>query len=179
MHMHILLAVVLSVVAGENYSGTVMIDGIGDVALPSGKWQLEQAVTTEKKDRPDIYVFKKLGDRLERLTFQKFEAKIAHPVSNYVDSIGDGMSNGIPVSLLNYKSEHETTFIIRPLFNRNETSVGGSFIYTSEKHHPWMSHYFVCQLQGGVVVCVHSSPHVLSPDTVEDLYDGLQRSKKR
>ncbi len=48
-----------------------------------------------------------------------------------------------------------------------------SFIYTNETietKDPWMSHAFVCDRDGWVLVCVHASPHVVSPETVDKVF---------
>jgi hypothetical protein len=158
--MHLLLVVIaITVVAGETYSDKVVIDGFGEITLPPGKWLLEHAVT-EKKGLPDVYVFKKSGDRLERLTFQKFDQKIAFGIHNYIDSIGDGVSNGIPVHLLKNKDEyaHEAFQTLRPTTKLGETCLLKSLIYTSETRDPWMGNAFVCKWKQGVLVCIHASP---------------------
>ena len=158
--MYLLLFVAFAVAAGESYGDKVTIDGIGEVALPSGKWLLEHAVTPEKKDRPDVYVFKKVGDRLERLTFQKFAPRIAHPIRNYVDSIGDSVSNGIPIHLLGNKRDHDAYHIVRPAFGSDE-ELRTSLIYTSETRDPWLG---ACassaSCKGGVLVCIHALNHM-------------------
>jgi hypothetical protein len=171
-----LLVLILSFAVGESFSGQAKIDGIGEIALPPGRWTLEHVATPEKKtNKPDVYVFKKEGDRLERLTIQKFGPHISHPLSNYFDSIGDSTSNGIPVQLLDRKNEHDTAHILRPLVVRErsggkDTCLASSYIYTSETKDPWMSHAFVCDRDGLVLVCVHSSPHVISPETVDEVF---------
>ena len=84
--MYLILGLTLSLVAGDTFTGTATIDGIGAIALPPGKWTLEHAVSPETKtNEPNVYVFRKEGDRLERLTIQKFGPHIAHPIASYFD----------------------------------------------------------------------------------------------
>ena len=177
--MSLILATFLAFVhvqVGDSFVEKANIDGIGEISLPPGKWTLEYVVTPEKNtNSPDVYVFKKDGDRLERLTFQKFGPHIAHPISAYFDSIGDSTSNGIPVRLLDWKNEHDTAHILRPLEVRETTGkettcMASSYIYTGETKDPWMCHAFVCSRNGLVLECVHASPHALSPDTVDEVF---------
>ncbi|MFN9035368.1 MAG: hypothetical protein ACK5YO_03675, partial [Planctomyces sp.] len=117
--MNLLLLFVLSLTAGETYSGVVTIDRVGQVALPPGDWLLEYAFTPDiKSNNPDIYVFKKRGDRLERFTIERYGPHIAGPIDSYFDSIGDLRANGIPLRLLNYKSngEHDLVDMLRDPF---------------------------------------------------------------
>ena len=174
--MYLTVLLLLSVVVGETYSGKVTITGIGEIKLPEGKWTVEHAVLSEKKtNSPDVFVFKKAGDRLERLTFQKFGPHIALPISAYFDSIGDSTSNGIPIQLLANKNDHDTAHILGPLHklqitHGKTTCLVSSYVYTSETKDPWMSHAFVCDCDGWVLVGVHASPYAISPETVADVF---------
>ena len=117
--MNLLILFMLSLTAGETYSGVVTIDRVGQVALPPGDWLLEYAFTPDiKSNNPDIYVFKKRGDRLERLSIERYGPHIAGPIDSYFDSIGDLRANGIPLRLLDYKSngEHDLVDMLRDPF---------------------------------------------------------------
>ena len=153
-----------------------VIDGIGQIAFPPGSWTVEHVVRHDKNVRsPDVYVFKKAGDRLERLTVQRFGPHISHPIAAYFDSIGDSMSEGIPIQLLDWKNAHDTTYILRPVVVRErsgdrEICMVATYLCTGETDDPWMSHAFVCDRDGWLLVCVHASPHVISPETVDQVF---------
>jgi hypothetical protein len=178
--MNLLILFMLSLTAGETYSGVVTIDRVGQVALPPGDWLLEYAFTPDiKSNNPDIYVFKKRGDRLERLSIERYGPHIAGPIDSYFDSIGDLRANGIPLRLLDYKSngEHDLVDMLRDpfVFRRTGdrvTAKGASYIYTSEVNEPWMSHAIVSAQTDCVLVCVHASPFAISPSAVRDVFSG-------
>ena len=169
--MQMTLVLLLAFVGGDTYSGKVPLPGIGSVALPRGDWLLERTSTPDKsKGEPDVFVFKKVGPRLERLTFQRFGPHISHPIEAYFDSIGDSTSNGIPIHLLNRKNEHDAVHIMKPVYELELGCKASSYIYTSETKDPWISHAFVNDRKGWILVCVHASPHVLSPDAIDSIY---------
>jgi hypothetical protein len=177
--MNMLLALLMFVVTatqGETYEATVTVEGIGTIALPPGKWLLEHSKSFDtQSNNPDVFVFKKEGDRLERLTFQRFDSHIIHPIGAYFDSIGDSTSNGVPRRLFDFKDDYNTVHILRPVFDMKRsgdkvTCLGGSFLYESESGKHWMSHAFVSDQDGWVLVCVHASPFAISPDTVSYVF---------
>ena len=176
---------------GEIYESHALVEGIGKIALPPGKWLLEHSKSFEKQsNNPDVFVFKKVGDRLERLTFQRFGSHIAHPIGAYFDSIGDSTSNGVPRRLFDLKDDYDTVHILRPVFEiersgNKVTCMGGSFLYSSESGSHWMSHAFVSDRNGWILVCVHASPFAISPETVGNVFSdstfesGLSKSDSR
>ena len=174
---HIAGVLILSIIVGGTHQGRITIAGIGEVQLPPGQWILERAVVPDESSHtPEVFVFKKVGDRLERVTFQRFGPHIARPIEAYFDSIGDSMSNGVPIHLLDFESDHDTAHIMRGIIKLEATrektiSLKSSYIYTSERkdHFPWMSHAFVRDCGGWVLVCVHASPYVISPETIENV----------
>ncbi len=161
---------------GETYESQVVVESIGTIALPPGKWLFEYSKSFDRKSKnPDVFVFSKVGDRLERLTFQRFGSHIALPIGNYFDSIGDSTTNGVPSRLFDFKDDYAAIHILHPVFEMKHseikvTCLGGSFLYASESGNHWMSHAFVSDRNGWVLVCVHASPFVILPETVKDVF---------
>jgi hypothetical protein len=157
--------------AAEVYTDKAKIEGLGEISLPPGKWELEIAVKQTKEYPYDLYVFKKQGDRIERLSFRRVPPEIAGRITSYADSVGDSFSKGIPLRGKE-KCAHDTAHILSPLtpFRKTDgrdTAASISYIYTSEKEEvPWMSHACITEEGGAVMISVHASPHVLSPDTI-------------
>jgi hypothetical protein len=166
------LLLACSLTVGETYSGKVTIKGIGEISLPPGEWILEWAVISKNQEGRDCYVFKKSGDRLERLSIQRCAGIYRFPIPVYFDSIGDSLSQGIPTCLLDYENCHDSAEILRPpkSCNNSQSRMTGSFVYTSETEDPWMSHAIVCDCDSWVLVCVHASPFAISPETIEKVY---------
>jgi hypothetical protein len=132
-------------------------------------------VNDNNKANPDVYVFKKTGDRLERLTFQHHGPQASQSIGAYFDSIGDSTSAGMPRRLFDLKDDYDAVHILRPIFQIEKTGskvtcLGGSFFYSSESGNHWMSHAFVSDRHGWVLVCVHASPFAISPETVRDVF---------
>lgn len=167
---------------GDVYTSAAKIEGLGEIALPPGKWELELTEKAGKNYQYDVWVLKKQGDRLERLTFQRVPPEIAGRVTNYADSVGDSFSKGIPLRGKE-KSAHETAHILSPLrvygyTDGKATDASTSYIYTSEKDDtPWMSHACMTEEGGAVMISVHASPHVLSPDSVFEVVDQSKFEK--
>jgi hypothetical protein len=180
--MSLTLCLLLCAGAADIYTDKAKIEGLGEIALPPGKWELEIAAKQTKNYPYDLYVFKKQGDRLERLSFRRVPPEIAGRLSNYFDSIGDSFSNGIPLRGQE-KSQHDTAHIIQPLrtyrwTEGKESGMSSSYIYTSEKDGPpWMSHACVTEEGGAVLISVHASPHVLSPETIYDIVSDSKFEK--
>ncbi|MBL8814582.1 MAG: hypothetical protein JNL58_01035 [Planctomyces sp.] len=168
--------IAVSAKVGETYEDQAVVEGIGTIALPPGKWLFEHSKSFDRNtNNPEVFVFKKLGDRLERLTFQRFGSHIAHPISAYFDSIGDSTSHGVPRQLFEFKDDYDAIHILRPIFEMEQsgskvTCMGGSFLYSSESGNHWMSHAFVSDRNGWVLVCVHASPFAILPETVETVF---------
>jgi hypothetical protein len=180
--MSLTLCLLLCAGVADVYTDKAKIEGLGEIALPPGKWELEIAQLPTKPGERALFVFKKQGDRLERLSFQCVPPEIAAPLGNYFDSIGDSYSNGIPLRGKE-KREHDTTYIIEPLrvFRSTEgkdTGMTSSYIYTDEKGNvPWMSHACVTKEGEAVLISVHSSPFVLAPDTIQDVISDSKFEK--
>ena len=161
------------------YSGVSKIDGLGKVALPSGTWILERRLKPEDDvTKRDIFVLKRKGKRLERLTFQIVSEEDKLSVGTYFDTICMGTSNGVPMEIDGdrRKNDHDTghTLIaatkIRPS-NGITNCMRALNIYTSDTKPDWMAYSFVGEIDKRVVICVYASPHVLSPEEFENIYD--------
>jgi hypothetical protein len=153
---------------------TVALFGIGEAKLPPGKWLLERVGIQKSKD---VYLYEKDSPRLERLSFQLFKGDKAKPLTKLIDSIGDGVVNGIPRGVLRPgEAEVGASQILLPATNVNESSLAMTSIGTVENGIPWMNHVVVCNWKNGVLVCVHASPHIISPDVVKNVYSDLKES---
>ena len=170
--------VVTAPVREPEYSGLSRIDGLGEVALPFGTWILERRLKPEDNvEKRDIFVLKRKGKRLERLTFQIVGQEAKLSVGSYFDSICMGTSNGVPMEIDGdgSKSDHDTghTLIsateIRPS-NGISSCKRALNIYTSDTKPDWMAYSFVGEIDERVVICVYASPNVLSPEEFETIY---------
>ena len=68
-----LIFVAIIAVAGDPISGDVELSRLGKIHLPEGKWTAEHTyLPTKESKQPDCFVFRKLGDRLERITVIRY-----------------------------------------------------------------------------------------------------------
>ena len=90
-----LIFVAIAAVAGDSMSGDVTVARLGKIHLPDGKWMIEHTyVPTKESNRPDCFVFRKLGDRLERIAIIRYRPEIAQKKAYmYADSIADSIGN--------------------------------------------------------------------------------------
>ena len=169
------ILIAISAVAGELISGDVSVPRLGKIQLPEGRWVIEHAyVPTRESKRPDCFVFRKYGDRLERIAILRYRPEIAQKKAfMYADSIADSIALGVPYFVdADFKSHHhdEAEQLGEPKdWDDNELEL--TFIYTSKKEIPWMSHSFITLKSDWIVVGVHSSPFAISPDTIRQLKD--------
>jgi hypothetical protein len=155
---------------------TVELSGIGVVTMPPGKWLLERIAAEQNKQ---IYLFETDGPRLERLSFQMFQGDTAKSLEKRINSIGEGVVNGIPQGVLKAgEVKSGASQILLPITKVNDTCLAKTSICTVENGVPWINHVTVCGRQDGVLVCVHASPHVISPDVVKEVCSKLNESGK-
>ena len=166
-----------STIGNSEYTGVSKIDGLGKVLLPPGTWELERRVKPADIaiNNRDIFVFKRKGDHLERLTFQIVSPEDKLQVANYFDSICMGTTNGLPQQIVGNKNEHDSGHtLISPVdmqsLNGIENCKRALNIYTSDTKPSWMAYSFVGEIDDGIVICVYASPHVLSPENFENIY---------
>jgi hypothetical protein len=173
------LIVAIALVSATPLSGKVDTGGLGTLSLPPGEWMLEHRhLSPDQEKRPDCCVFKKLRPRLERITILRYRSHIAPRKPVYLcDSVADSYLIGIP----DFIAKNRPDFI--PMHRRKESYVFTlrkprdwyaqrieiSYVYTSKDEEPWMSHAILMTQSRAAFVCVHSSPHVLSPETIDDL----------
>jgi hypothetical protein len=67
--------------AEKKYVGRAVVVGLGNITFPTGEWSLEfqhMQAPTNGLHLPDYFVFKRGGDRLERLTFLSISGVGSH-----------------------------------------------------------------------------------------------------
>jgi hypothetical protein len=171
--MHLVCLVTLCLCPGEVFTETVKVNGVGEIALPPGEWELE---ITHLDGIPEhgceTHVFKKCGERLERMSVQRFSGRFAHPMPAYFDSIAMSFSHGIPTPLAESENVHDSVCPIGDVEELDgDDALMASYVYTGNTDETnWMSHAIVHDHEGVVIVCVHASPFVISPELVKDLY---------
>ena len=68
----------IAVVVGEPISGDVEVKRLGRIHLPEGEWTVEHTfLPTKESKQPDCFLFRKQGDRLERITIIRYRPEIA------------------------------------------------------------------------------------------------------
>ena len=175
-----LIFVAITAVAGDPMSGDVTVARLGKMHLPEGKWIIEHSYNpTKESKRPDCFVFRKLGDRLERIAIIRYRPEIAQKkASMYADWIADSIGMGVPYFVnpdfhAHARAHDEVEQLGRPK-DWNDSELVLTYIYTSKKEAPWMSHSFILLKSDWIVVGVHSSPYAISPDTIRELKDGSE-----
>ena len=167
------------------YRGVSKIDGLGEVALPPGTWTLERRLKPEDHVyKRDIFVLRRKGSRLERLTFQIVSQEAKLSVGSYFDTICMGTKNGLPQELVGNKNEHHSGHtLISPVdmqsLNGIENCKRALNIYASDTKPNWMAYSFVGEIDDRIVICVYASPHVLSPENFENIYYGSSLKPER
>lgn len=162
----------------EPVSGEVEVPRLGRIRLPDGKWTIEHNyLPTRESKLPDCFVFRKIGDRLERVAFIRYRPEIAQKRAYmYADSIADSVRFGIP-SFLNSdfvthaRTEYEIEQLNTPK-DWNESDLELTYVYTSKNEAPWMSHSYIRLKSNWVIVGIHSSPFAIAPDTIRQLRDA-------
>ena len=147
---------------------------IGIVHLPKGQWVVEDIyIPTKESKRPYCFVFRNLGDRLERIAILGYRPEIAQKKAYmYADSIGDSIEMGVPHFIKAVSRVFdECEQIGRPSDWRGD-DLKMSYVYTSNTDATWKSHSFISLKSDGIVVGVHSSPFAISPDTIRELKNG-------
>ena len=172
----VLLFALLINVDEPEYRGMANIEGLGEVSLPLGVWMLEQRINPAGNDiNQDIFVLKRKGDRIERLTFQFVSSEDKLPVASYFDSICMATSNGVPQRIVGNKNVHDIGHtLINPTKMQPVNGISNCErclnVYTSDTEPNWMAYSFVGEIDDRIVICVYASPSVLSPEAFEDVY---------
>lgn len=164
--------------AVTQYSGKTAIEGLGTIVLPAGEWILELQSTRPAADTPqhrDYFIFRRAGSGLvERITFLRYSPKYSLPLSHMLDSLMEGLGNGIP------PEEHGSTraagwtahpMRLEPRSPKPEDrEIDFSFIQVpTQSGPPWLCHAHLFSSDGCAFVIVHASQTVTSPETVVEI----------
>ena len=161
----------------EPISGEVEVPRLGRIRLPDGKWTIEHNYLPTKESKlPDCFVFRKIGDRLERVTFIRYRPEIAQKSAYmYADSIADSVRFGIPYFVnSDFVTHAQTEFEIEQINTPKdwkENDLELTYVYASKKDAPWMSHSCIRLKSDWVVIGVHSSPFAITPETIRQIRD--------
>ena len=161
-----------------NYTGKATVAGLGNIAFPPGEWSLEfQRIQhpTNVVFMPDYFVFKRIGDRLERLTFLRHQPTVTpRRLGHMLDTIGETLGDGIPSEAK--KSGDEWADRIHPMSlmpaspTATERQIQYSFIYVRPSPAPaWLCHSILFFHDKSAIVIAHASTSVTDPETVEDV----------
>ena len=166
-----LIFIAVTAIAGDPVSGDVAVARLGRIQLPKGQWMIEHIyLPTNESRHPDCFLFRRLGDRLERIAILRYRPEIAQKKAYmYADSIGDSIEMGVPHFIkADSRAFDECEQIGRPSdWKLDELEL--SYVYTSKTEASWMSHSFISLKSDWIVVGVHSSPFAISPDTIRQL----------
>jgi hypothetical protein len=168
--------------AERQFSGKAQVDGLGLVAFPPGEWSLEfTRIQPAKNDskRPDYFVFKKAGDRIQRLAFLRYSPAIARKhLYALMDGLAETMGDGVPMQDTKDPGDFgSAAFPIRqvPTDITDDVTVTRvieySFISTRRSTGvSWLCHTVLFSTDGWVFVIVHTSPDVTSPELIQDVH---------
>jgi hypothetical protein len=161
----------------RQFSGKVQVDGLGLVAFPPGKWSLEFARTQPAKNdakRPDYFVFKKTGDRVQRLAFLRY-SPVTAPKDLYhlMDSLVETMGDGVPPEETKDRPAYGPAYPMRrePQDVTGASVIEFSFISTrASTGISWLCHTVLFSKDGWAFVIVHTSPYATSPELIQDVH---------
>jgi hypothetical protein len=162
----------------RKYTRTAVVASLGKIAFPAGEWTLEfQRLQnpTNSVFIPDYFVFKRVGDRLERLTFFRYPPTTTpRPLASMLDTVGETMGDGLPWE--EKKAEDRSRgpiYSLRidpPSPSATERRITFSFIYAAPDPAPsWLCHAFLFSHDSSVFVIAHASTSVISPEPVQDV----------
>ena len=165
----------MAAVVVEPLSGEVELPRLGKIQLPEGKWTVEHTyLPTKESKRPDCFVFRKFGDRLERVTIIRYRPEIAQKkASTYADFIADSIGKGIPYFINNdlHALVHDAIEQLGRPKDWDDNELELTYVYTGKKEAPWMSHSFITLRSDWIVIGIHSSPYAISPETIREFRD--------
>jgi hypothetical protein len=162
----------------KKYTGRAVIADLGNVAFPAGEWSLEfqriQA-STNALHLPDYFVFKKVSDPLERLTFLRYPPTTTpRQLAHMLDTVGETMGDGVPWQ---ERKEYSIGGEIHPMRlephspTSTERTITFSFIHVRPSPAPaWLCHSFLFLHGGSAFVLAHASTSVINPETVSDVH---------
>jgi hypothetical protein len=161
-----------------NYSGRTAVAGLGEIAFPAGEWLFEfQRIQHQTNSAfiPDHFVFKRVGNRLERLTFLRYPPTTSpRRLDHMLDTIGETMGDGIPWE--EKKLGGRSAGAIQPMrlmpYNPTPTErrIEYSFIHVLPSPAPsWLCHSILFSHDGSSFVIAHASTSVIDPEVVGDV----------
>ena len=123
---------------------------------------------------PDYFVFKRIGDRLERLTFLRYPPTTTpRQLAHMLDTVGETMGDGVPWA---EKKERFGVGEIHPMRMEphsptlTERTITYSFIHVRPSPEPsWLCHSFLFLHGGSAFVIAHASTSIISPETAGDV----------
>jgi len=155
-------------------SGTVDVDGLGQIALPSGSWTpLRSHMSAVEAKTPDVFIFCRLNSPTERITVLRYGRHIAPQKPVYLcDSIGDSSQFGIPHFLDSNTRQRGKgdVHMLRKPDDWYASEIEVSFVYPDAEETQWMSHAILATQDQSVFVCIHCAPKVLSPEPLRKLF---------
>src|SRR5687768_12660463 len=144
--MKLIAIVILAILVGsvdrsqsaeKKYAGATNVAGLGRIAFPAGEWSLELQkiqAPTNHVELPDYFVFKKIGDQLERLTFLRYPPTIPpRKIAFMLDPVWETLGDGIPAE---EKKEYSGEGEIHPMRRQPESpsdterTIAFSFIHS-------------------------------------------------
>jgi len=164
--------------AEKRYTGTMVVASLGKIAFPEGEWALRfQRIQhpTNSVLIPDYFVFKRIGDRLERLTFLRHPPPTTpRQLALMMDTVGETMGDGLPWEEKKKEDrsggEIHSMRVEPPSPALTERTIAFSFIHVRPSPaSSWLCHSFLFSHDGSVFVIVHASTSVISPETVGDV----------
>lgn len=156
--------------ASATISGDIDVARLGKIHLPEGLWVMENSLLPSRESKlPDCFVFRKLGDRLERITFLRFRPEIAlKKAYMYADFVGDSFEKGIPTYIKRLSGKSSEVLQLGRPDDWESDRLELTYVCTSENEPPWMSHSIITVKSKWIVVAVHSSPFAISKEPVRE-----------
>ena len=180
------LLVVLSMLATPQSSAEkIAIDGLGEIALPDGKWGVELVHrSTPAQKTPDVFILRKVGDKIERITILRYPPEIKMLAYVYCDSTADSTFFGIPRfleseydKLREKRGEAKVTLkkdavieMVRIPTNFDSKHLEMTNVYTDSTEMNWMNNAIISESDECVFVMLQSAPRVLLPETLSECF---------
>lgn len=163
-----------------SYQGTTQIAGLGTVAFPPGEWLLEFRriePSTSNYQLPDYHVFKRKGDRLERLTILRYlQTDTPRQLALMLDTVGETLGDGVPWPDKKEKNPVGEMFPLRtdPAEPKlTERHLGYSFIHSlPQPAASWICHTHLFLQDNAVIIIAHASTSVITPEVVSKVQSG-------
>jgi hypothetical protein len=158
-------------------SGKTHFEGLGDIALPEGKWHIEMnklGVNIEDNHLPEFIVFRSDKPIIERLTILRYPANTGSKLSHLIDFLGESLGTGVPIdaSKVNITGTHSPLKRVPPDMIAREKSdhLEYSFVFDPLDSSPrWLCHCYLFAVDDRAFVVVYSSPAVNTAEVVVDL----------